>query len=369
MANRPRLISADSHINEPPDLWTSRVRAKFKDRAPRIERLEKGDAWIMEGSSTPINFGNNANGGMPPEKRSAWMRFEEIRRGGYDPAARLLEQDQDGVGAEVLYPTPRVSHNVLANNADREFHLDCIRAYNDWLAEYASHAPDRLAGIAMMPTTGVADATAELTRAMALPGLRGALLGRYPNGGLSPAPEDEPFFARAAELAVPLHVHVSLAAVMSDDDPERKKPGARGELRHLDASLRTYEVVCSGIFDRHPKLDFVFAEVDCGWIPYVMEQFDNRFHRRAKDDRPPIANPPSFYFGRNIATTYVTDTFGIANRHVIGVERMMWSSDYPHGGTDWPNSWKQIEADMVGVEARERQAILSGNAARIYKLG
>ncbi len=369
MAKQYTLISADSHINEPPDLFTSRVRARFRDRAPRIERFEQGDAWVMEGSSTPINFGNNANGGMPQEKRTPWMRWEEIRRGGYDPAARLLEQAQDGVEAEVLFPTPRVSHNVFANNRDREFHLDCIRAYNDWLSGYASHAPDRLLGIAMIPTTGVEDAVAELTRSMALPGIRGVLLGRYPQGGLSTAPEDEPFWARAAELGAPVHVHVSLAAVMSDEDPDRKKAGARGELRHLDASLRTYEVILTGVFDRHPKLDVVFAEVDCGWIPYVKEQFDNRFHRRQKNDRPPIANPPSHYFDHNIATTYVTDSFGIANRHRIGVERIMWSSDFPHGGTDWPNSRRQIEVDFAGVDARERHAILAGTAARIYGLG
>src|SRR5690606_3834027 len=169
------------------------------------------------------------------------------------------EQAQDGVEAEVLYPTPRVSHNVLANNRDRDFHLDCIRAYNDWLSEYAGYAPARLLGIALMPTTGVADAVAELERAMALPGLRGVLLGRYPNGDLVTKPEDDAFWARAAERGVPVAVHVSLAAVMSDEDPERRKPGARGELRNLDASVRTYEVITSGMFDRFPTLDFVFA--------------------------------------------------------------------------------------------------------------
>ena len=367
MTKTYQLISGDSHINEPPDLWTSRVRPKFKHRAPRMERLEKGDAWIMEGSSGPINFGNNANGGLPAAQRSAWMRWDEIRKGGFVPAVRLEEQAQDGVEAEVLFPTPRVSHNVLANNGDAEFHLDCIRAYNDWLAEYAGYAPDRLAGIAMIPTTGVTDAVAELTRAMSVPGMRGALIGRYPNGGMEPSPADDAFWARAAELGVPVHIHVSLAEVASDNDPERKKAGARGELRHLDASLRSYELICTGIFDRFPSLDFVFAEVDCGWIPYVKEQFDNRFHRRAPGDRPPIAHPPSFYFDHNIATTYVTDRFALANRHSIGVDRMLWSSDYPHGGTDWPNSRKQIEADMVGIDRDEKHAILAGNAARLYK--
>ena len=65
----------------------------------------------------------------------------------------------------------------------------------------------------------------------------------------------------------------------------------------------------------------------------------------------------------------MTDTFGLMNRHAIGVERMMWSSDYPHGGTDWPDSWKQIESDFAGIDSKEKQAILAGNAARLYKLG
>jgi predicted TIM-barrel fold metal-dependent hydrolase len=368
MTSAYKLISGDSHINEPPDLWTSRVRAKFKDRAPRMEHLEQGDAWIMEGSPTPINFGNNSNGGLPLEKRSAWVRWEEIRPGGADPAARLLEQAEDGVDAEVLYPTPRISHNIFANNSDREFHLDCIRAYNDWLSEYASHAPERLVGIAMIPTLDVDSAVEELTRAMALPGLSGALIGRYPNGQMEPAAVDDQFWARAVELDIPVHIHVSLAEVPTDNDPERKKAGARGELRHLDASRRTYEVICAGIFDRFPSLDFVFSEVDSGWIPYVKEQFDNRWLRRLPADRPPIKEAPSYYFDRNISTTFITDRYGIANRHAIGVDRMMWSSDYPHSGTDWPNSRAQIELDFEGVEPDEKYALLAGNAARIYKL-
>src|SRR5438046_10688620 len=83
-----RLISADSHVNEPPDLWTSRVPAKFRDRAPRIERFDDGDAWVLEGVQDPINFGMNACAGLPPTEMRGWCRFEDIRRGGSDPAGR-----------------------------------------------------------------------------------------------------------------------------------------------------------------------------------------------------------------------------------------------------------------------------------------
>src|SRR3954469_20011410 len=101
------LISADSHINEPPDLWTTRLPAKFKDRAPRMERFEKGHAWVMEGAVDPLNFGNNCAAGLPPEERSGWVFWEDVRKGGYDPKVRLEEQDVDDTDAELFYPTPR----------------------------------------------------------------------------------------------------------------------------------------------------------------------------------------------------------------------------------------------------------------------
>ena len=141
-----RLIDADTHVNEPPDLWTSRVPARYRDRAPRIERFEQGDAWILEGVADPINFGLNATAGMAPEQMKGWVRFEDIRPGGWDPAARLEEMDLDRIDAAVLYPTPRLSHAVIANR-DAGFHLAQVCAYNDWLAEYCAATPGSLVGI------------------------------------------------------------------------------------------------------------------------------------------------------------------------------------------------------------------------------
>ncbi len=104
-----RLISADTHVNEPGDLWTSRVPNRLKERVPRIERFPEGDGWVIEGASDPINFGMNACAGLDPEEQKGWVRFEDIRHGGYDPAARIEEMNKDGVDAEILYPTPRLS--------------------------------------------------------------------------------------------------------------------------------------------------------------------------------------------------------------------------------------------------------------------
>ena len=363
MAREYKLISADSHINEPPDLWTSRVPAKFKDRAPRMQRFEHGDAWIMEGALDPINFGNNCAAGIPAEQRKGWVKWEDVRKGGYDPETRLQEQDQDNTDCEIFYPTPRVSNQLFFHNTDPEFHLACIRAYNDWLAEFCSYAPDRLWGVALMPTIGTDAAVEELRRIMAMPGMRGAMLGQYPHGGGDISPDDDPFWAAAAELKAPVSIHVGFALAAQGDVSRGKLTGS---LRFFDAPIRATQLVESGVFDRFPELRVVLVEVDSSWIPYMREQMDDRFFRTAPDARPKINRKPSEYFFDNILTTFITDKYGVQNRHEVGVSQMMWSSDYPHTGSDWPHSWDTINDHFKGVSEDEKKQILAGNALRIY---
>ena len=355
-----RLISADSHINEPPDLWTSRLAQQYRDRAPRMERFEQGHAWVMEGARDPMNFGANCSAGLPIEKKSGWCLWDDVRPGGYDPAVRLVEQDADGVDAEVLYPTPRVSNTLFWHTIDVPFHIACIEAYNDWLAAYCSHAPDRLWGIALMPNVGVDAAIAEMHRVWAMPGIRGVQLGQYPSGGLDIADDDDRFFAAAAGAGVPVSIHVSFA---TGPQGEISRGKLRGDMRFFDAPIRVAQLIGAGTFDRHPDLQVVLGEVDCGWVPYVKEQMDDRHARQATH---PMKEKPSYYWEHNLSYVFITDSYGVRNRHDVGVDRMLWSSDYPHGGSDWPHSHDTIDSCFAGVAAVERSAILAGNAARIY---
>ena len=133
---------------------------------------------MLEGVADPINFGMNACAGLEPEAMRGWVRFEDIRPGGYDPAARLAELDRDGVDAEVLYPTPRLNAAIVAN-PDAEYHEAMVRAYNDWLSEYVEYAPERFGGLAVIPNRGVEGALAEIDRVVDRPGdprLRDGLL-------------------------------------------------------------------------------------------------------------------------------------------------------------------------------------------------
>jgi predicted TIM-barrel fold metal-dependent hydrolase len=366
-----RLIDADSHVNEPPDLWTSRVPSAHRDRVPRMQRFEQGDAWVMEGVKDPINFGLNAGATVSRFERSPWVRFEDIPRGGHDPEARLAELDADLVDAAVLYPTPRLSHLAIATK-DPELHLSMVRAYNDWLAEYASYEPSRLGGIALVPNRGIEDAVAEIRRVASMPGIAGLLIGNYPHGDPDLSPKDDPVWEAAVESGLRPHIHVKLVDEMPEDiyAPGKITQGrAAGDLRFLQAPAIMVQFLNSGVFDRIPDLEVVFVEVDAGWVPYVAEQMDNRFRRRATDRKARLQSPPSEQIREHFAFTFITDSYAIRNRHAIGVDRLMWSSDFPHSGADWPDSWRTIDAVMDDVPPDERHAICAGNAQRLYRFG
>lgn len=357
-----QLISADSHVNEPPDLWQSRVTARFRDRVPRIAHLEQGDAWIIEGAADPINFGLNACAGQRPRDLRPWVRFDEIRPGGYDPVARLAEMDLDGVDAEVLYPTPRLAQGVAANT-DADLHRAMVQAYNEWLSEYAGVAPDRFGGLAMLPNRGAGMAVDELRRVTGRPGIRGVVMGCYPNGTLELGPEDDRVWAELADTGLPVSIHVSLQQSM----PVAHRSSLPGYGRFFDVPNRIVQIIFAGVLDRFPGLRIVCAEVDCGWVPYFKEQIDNNFRRLYEPDQTTLRRLPSEYVERNFSFTFITDPFGVRNRHAIGVESMLWSSDYPHISADWPHSRAAIDRVFEGVPAGERRQILAGNAARIYQ--
>jgi predicted TIM-barrel fold metal-dependent hydrolase len=364
-----RLVSADSHVVEPPDIWTRRMPARLRDRAPRQQRFDEGDAWVIEGLTQPFPFGLTQCGGLPPEAYRMWVRWEEVRPGAWVPSARIREMDQGKVDAEVLYPSPRIQ-NAIIQNRDAEWQIACVRAYNDWLSEFCAYDPARFVGIPMLPSVGIAGALAELARASALPGLRGALVSQYPEGGVQLSPADDPLFAACEERGIAVHLHVGLSGSPAGTPALAHgfQNAFTGAFRFYDPPVRMSELVYHRVLDRFPGLEVVFAEVDCGWVGYLIEQLDDRFARQNPKLRIPLDHLPSEYFQRRFSYGIVKDAYGIRNRHSVGVERILWSSDYPHATCDWPDFDAAIERDFAGVPEHERRRILCENAARLYGL-
>jgi predicted TIM-barrel fold metal-dependent hydrolase len=263
------VISADSHITEPPDTYVDRIDPKWRDQAPHLEFMgeEVGDLFVIPGMKTPVPMGLVAAAGKPAEEiRVTGVRFESLHRGGWDPEARLADQQRDGVAAEVLYPTVGMQ---LCNHKDFDYKRACFEAYNRWIAEYSSH-PDRLLGC------GQTDA---LTRG----GHRGSQFdcrarpARRDDAG-NPAVEDydspvyDAFWETAVELGLPLSFHILTT---------RETAPTRGPRMNMFLSVvRGCQdimgtLVLGGVFERHPALKVVCVEADAGWVPHYMYRLDH----------------------------------------------------------------------------------------------
>jgi predicted TIM-barrel fold metal-dependent hydrolase len=278
---------------------------------------------------------------------------------------------EDNLDGEFYYNNPGVWGAVKAG-PDRELVLACFRAYNDWMAEFCSYNPERMFSVGIIPTTGIDDACAELKRCLVDLNMRGVAIESYPNGSLSdPAPEDDRFWALAEEIGKPVALHASIRIpgnataffVKGGDDLRKMIVGG-------SFPVVTKKLILSGIFDRFPKLKYVGAEVQSGWVPYYIEKFDANYKKYGKEQGVRLEMSPSEYFMRNIYTTFIIDQVAVNNRYAIGVDRMMWMCDFPHSVSNWPIDVELAHAQLKagGVPADEWERLMWRTAADLYDI-
>ena len=283
-----KLISADSHIVEPPDLYTSRIEPRFRDRAPRMERLEtptgrKYDAWVIDGQQVGT-LGAVMQAGQrfeDPSQIDFLGTWEDVRLGGYDPQAMVKENEMDGVWGSCLQPSQGLFWYRIPDSAL----LSAIcRVYNDWIADFCKPYPDRLKGIAMLNVDDVEEASQELERCAKL-GLVGAFI---PVSPLADRPYRHPIYDRlwwtAQDLGLPLLLHIGT--------PRGGVPGCEftmnlGELTGAGRSTTDYWVryslaamIFAGVFDRYPQLKVGSVEHEAAWIPHWLKQMDFTYRER-----------------------------------------------------------------------------------------
>lgn len=382
-----RIIDADCHILEPPDVWTNWLPERYQDKAPRLVKdAQGGDAWLTAVGGDPDPIGLTATPGMPYDQfRWFGVTYEQARKGCYDGAARLEDMDLDGVFAEVIFPPQRTMSHFLGDD-DEDFVLAGVEAYNNFLfEEFCAPDPRRLVGLAQIPSLGI-DVAVDGVRKAAARGAKGVLISNWPSGNGSLSRDDDPFWAAAVDEGLPVSIHINIisrkqrsaarkaaAAAgnrlydMSSEVTRAKAIGGMSHVFSMAAGSMT-AMLFTGVFDRFPELQVAWIETGVGWLPHFIDCLDDRYWRNRSWGDLPIANPPSFYWHRNNTASFITDRSGIALRHEVGVDNMMWSSDYPHHGNDWPYSGKVIAETMSGIPAEEQARIVGGNAARIWRI-
>ncbi len=371
-----RPISADSHIVEAPNCYTDHIESKFRDTAPRVQRLERDgvvmDAFIIDGMEAPVPVMSVSSAGRDPRESFISGTIDDALQGGWDPDLRLVDQDRDGIAAEILYPSVGM---VLCSHPDADYKQANMWAYNRWLQQYCDAHPDRLLGLGQTAVRSVREAIEDMVKCKAM-GFKGLMLPGYPG-----TEEDygDPSFDALWEASIDLEMPISFHILTTNHPKSGKdwaKPDFRGisRLNAFNGIIRAVQdimgmFIFDGIFDRHPKLKLVCVEADAGWVPHFLHRTDHaykRFFGTLKGVK--LSKLPSEYFLENIYITFQDDWSAFKVTHLMNPERMMWANDYPHGDSTWPNSQPMLAKHAAHLSDTEKQRIMRDNVRELYQL-
>ncbi|HKA54854.1 MAG TPA: amidohydrolase family protein [Candidatus Binatia bacterium] len=359
------VISADSHFVEPPGMWAERLDNKFRDRAPHtVKGLQgrEGEFFVCENIS-PLPVAAFFGAGVPSQELPEHNKkgFDQAPASVWDPAARIKDQDLDGVKAEVIYTSMGMP---LYSLDDAEMRAACFQAYNDWAVEYCSYDPKRLIPLGLITLEDIGAAVQELQR-VAKKGMRGAMIWADPPGERPYShPDYDPFWAAAQDLNMPLSLHIGTGRRTKVDFFHQLALQASTIHHEVERSLAVF--VLGGVLERFPKLTLISAENDVAWMAYFMWRLDFVQGRLGALSPMPLTMKPSEYIKRQVYATFINEPVFVHLLKQYGADNIMWSSDYPHTAAIWPRSQQFIEETFGGLSEDDRRKIVHDTAARVY---
>ena len=352
-----RLISADSHVKVGHEQVKDHLSPRFH------ESYDAAVTGFEQRMARGAGAANRAGATMAAAEGNAAF----TRTGYWDPVERLKDMDLDGVDVEVLYSEVS-AFRYLADI--KEGGDESVRAFNDVMSWFSEPDPKRLLVSYQIPIHNIDLAISEVKRVVEL-GAKSLQMPVFPSEFGLPEYFDErydPLFALIQETGRPICCHIGLNTNL--DGLALRDPTPNGGIMVPMTPLMTGEAfgmwIMGGVFEKFPNLKVVFVEPGIAWVAWWMTTVDDMVMRQGYQF-PAIKELPSAYFHRNIFLTFIDEALGLHRmRDVIGVENLLWSTDFPHPVTSWPNSQKVIESQFSGVPADERELILSGNAARVW---
>lgn len=375
------LISVDDHLIEPPTLWTDRLPAKFQDAAPRVvENDAGGHSWAFAGKLTPMTSGigrvrDEVDESSLPARTdrddlpSRFVRFDQIRPGCYDPVARLADMDADGVSAQLMFPQfARFAGHRFMDTPDRDLGLACLQVYNDFLLdEWCAAAPERFISLAVLPLWDPELSAAEVRRTAA----KGAMAVAFSENptllGFPSIHTDhwDVLWDAVTETGLPICLHIGSGSKLITSSKD-----APGSIEHVLAGTNSMvaaaDWIFSGLFERYPSLQVALSEGGAGWVPYFRERARVLYERRGAITG--ARSDPNELFDQHMYVCAVSEAFAASALEAIGVDNMLWESDYPHDESWWPLSRAKFEQQMADVPDELAIKVASRNARRVFKL-
>src|ERR1700677_546449 len=372
------LVSVDDHLVEPPSLWEVRLPAKFRETGPRIidEAIDgrpdeaPANVWIYEGNRFP-QIGLNAVAGKDPKVYGTEpMRFSDMIPRCYEPQARVIDMNLDGVQAALCFPSfPKFAGTVFLQARDKELALLCVQAWNDFMIdEWCAAAPERFIPIVIMPLWDVNLCVAELERTAAK-GARAISFVENPVPlGLPSYHTDhwDRFFSACEQAQMPLCMHFGTSGQAPVTAPEAPF-AVTITLFGCNSMYATADLLFSPVFHRHPNLKVALAEAGIGWIPYILERADYVWNRHKYYQNVDQSIAPSELSNNHIYGCFIDDVHGLSARHQIGLSQILWEADYPHSDSNWPNSRKRAIEVFADVPDEEVRQIVETNSRDLFR--
>jgi predicted TIM-barrel fold metal-dependent hydrolase len=370
------FISVDDHVQEHPDVWTQRLsKSKWGDRIPHVERQADGsEHWVVDGQKLGLPGVALAGAAMADRAREP-QRWEEVPKVAYVPSERLTAMDVDGVDYAVLYPiVAGLAGETFGKLTDPDLELACVQAYNDWLIDEWAAASQRFIPQCLAPLFPAEAAASEIKRAVAR-GHKGVIFPSVPmmlrDVPHINEPVYDPIWQTCQDLDIPVCFHAGASRAIQFPPYQGFSSELAAAMEAITRPVSSVLVVAnflySRIFFRFPKLKVVFAETSLAWGAYELELADHQFERQRLHTEG-YDMKPSELFHRQCYLTGWFDTTGLRTRHFIGLNNLLWSTNFPQATSTWPNTREVIRRCFEGLPDEERRQVLTDNAAKLYKL-
>ncbi len=370
MRNGYRVIDTDCHQMEPPQMWAEYIDPEFSDRAPASADMGNGRTGMMvEGESLA-----KQDGSYPMDAKEfldatvkAMKRFERARSSGFNASSRLEDMDEQGVDAQVIYPT--VGGQLLGKPfRDPDLLAACCRAYNDWSLEYCSEAPDKLLMAAMLPIQAPDLAIEEAHRAAAN-GAAAFYVRPNPVEHRNFYHDDlDPLWAALAEIGKPICIHDSGSPHLPSYGDRMHTHTSGHIIAHpFEAMVAMMSLIWYGVIEKHPGLRIVHVEADAGWLPYWLQRMEQHFDFSANAEHPLLKRRPTEYFKSNFLVACRGDEMTLPSVvELVGDDYITFNTDYPHPDGTWPSGFEALEEQPISNESIRK--IFWDNAASVFGL-
>jgi uncharacterized protein len=378
------IIDVDTHLSEPPDLWTSRLSAHWGDQIPHLELDERRgeERWVVAGHRL-TGVANWAFAGWHDFPPSHPLRIDQADPAAFQASARVRRMDQQGIAAEVLYPNLLgFSAHSFMDLKEPTLMVDCVRAYNDYLSEFSAEYPDRFILLTSLPFWDVAASVAEIERCHER-GHRGILFATKPYKIGMPRISDEhwdPVFAACQERGLSVNFHVGFQDMDQDDmrnmigrRAARSDYALRSSMAIMGLSEGLAEVLLGGVCHKFPGVNFVSVESGFGWVPYFIELLDWQWVNSGAAKAYPERELPSTYFTRQVYCTFWFEREPVRRMLDLYPDNVMFESDFPHATSLSPGPASSADpprqtavAALEGMPEDLCRKVLYENAARLY---